>query len=90
MKKIDEEILEKVQLKCYEVLLHGIIDAEALSEAKRIAEIYLLKQGFLIRTIKCDYENNTCDVIDSGRVYIDITEYEFQGSQSYFKHRIIL
>lgn len=90
MKKIDENILEKVKLKCYEVLLHGIIDQEAMSEAKVIAEEYLRENGFSEIEAKCDYENNSPDVIDSGNIYVDIFEKEFKGSTSFYKHRIVL
>lgn len=88
--KINEDILNGIKLKCYEILLHGMIDSDALAEAKKITEKYLESAGVELTSVKCDYENNPPDVIDSGNVYVDITEQEFSGSQSYFKHRVEL
>lgn len=89
-KKIDNSILEKVKLLCYDVLLGEQIDEKTLTNTKNIARQYLDSKGYKIINIKCDWENNPPDVIDRNEVIIDITEEEFPGSQSVLKHKIIL
>lgn len=90
MKKIDEETLKRLKLICYEVALMGVIDAQTMSEVKAAAEQYLDYKGYTHFKVKCDYEINSPDVIDSNKMYVDFYQKEFPGSTTYFHHRIEL
>lgn len=90
MKKIDEKILEKVQLLCYEVLLFGVIDLKSMHDAKEIALKYLIANEFDIHEVKCDLENNTHHTIDNNHIIIDIYEVVNPGSVEYKHHQIVL
>jgi hypothetical protein len=89
-KKIDETVLEKVRLKCYEVALMGIINEQTMEEVKEVAFTYLSNNGYERISVKCDFENNPPDIIDRNNMIIEIFESEFPGSSSYHKHLIIL
>lgn len=90
MKKIDKNTLEKLQLRCYEVALMGIIDSQTMAELKVLCEKYLAENEFNIDYVKCDFENNPPDVIDRNSIIIDISEIAFPGSHERYKHRIVL
>ena len=64
-KKIDETVLEKVRLKCYEVALMGIINEQTMEEVKEVAFTYLSNNGYERISVKCDFENNTPDIISN-------------------------
>lgn len=89
-KKIDKSTIETLKLLCYEAILGNIINEKALFTAKTIVQQYLDNKGYKIINVKCDWENNSPDIIDRNEVYIDITEEEFPGSQTVLMHRVIL
>lgn len=87
-KNIDKEVLEEVKLKCYEFALMGIINNDMLKKIKEVSENYLNNRGYLIERVKCDFENNSPDIIDRNHIKIEILEPS--GSQSFIIHTIIL
>lgn len=89
-KKIDENVLEKVRLKCYEVALNGFINSKTMKEVKETAENYLNINGYVFNFVKCDLENNPPNIIDQNKMIIEIFESDFPGSSSYHKHLVIL
>ena len=72
--KITKIILERIQLLCYDKLLIEIIDKESLDLAKKITETFLKDNEYDIDNVKCDWENNPCTIIDSGKIIIEIVE----------------
>lgn len=90
MKKIDNNTLETLQLRCYEVALMGIIDSHTMAELKVLCEKYLAENDYNIDYVKCDFENNPPEIIDRNHIIIDISEIALQGSSERYKHRIVL
>lgn len=89
-KKINNEVLEEIKLKCYEVALMGIINEETLKKVKEVAEKHLNNNGYAVERVKCDFENNLPEVVDRNHVKIEIFERQFSGSQDFCAHTIIL
>lgn len=90
MKKINENTLEHLKIVCYEVALSGLIDEQTMTEVKEAAENYLNENGYTDFKVKCDYEINSPEVIDSNKMYVDFMQKEFPGSPSYCYNRIEL
>ncbi len=75
IQKIDYITLEKVRALCYENLLFEMINQTTMHQAKYITGTYFhINNEYKVNRIKCDYENNPPNVIDSGRVLIYVWE----------------
>lgn len=89
-KKINSSVKEHITILCYEVLLGEMINQESRMKAKQITENYLNNNGYKINWVKCDEENNSCDVVDSCQVILHISEEVFPGSPDEIIHIITL
>lgn len=90
MKKIDKNTLEALKIVCYEIALAGMIDKQTMTDIKRVAEKFLLVNGYDINWVKCDLENNPPDSIDHNQLVVDISEVVMPGSLECIMHKIIL
>lgn len=72
MKKINQEALEFAREKCYEQILFEPITRHLREVVKAILRDVL--KEYDIDSIICDETNNSCDVIDSGRIRVQINE----------------
>lgn len=90
MKKIDALVREHLRELCYEVVLFEIINHKTRRDAQELVANYLNCNDYNINWVKCDCENNPPDMIDSGRIKIEISEQIIPGSSTHKVHTIFL
>lgn len=94
--KIDEILLEDLKRACYDFFAFEPVNGETRATIKYFIARYFQdkKSGenldYLIKNIKCDEENNSPELVDAGRVLIQIYEWEDITNQAWHVHKILL
>lgn len=83
MEKINQEVLEFARQKCYEQILFEMITQNLRERVKVILQGVLY--NYDINSIICDQSNNNCEIVDAGRIKVEIKE-----NHPYLTDKIIL